>query len=413
MDFSPQQDAALSAVAEWLRAGNQQVFRLFGYAGTGKTTLAKHLASDVEGQVNFAAYTGKAALVLRERGCPNASTIHSLIYRPKDRSRVRLSQLEAALAELEPKEGETAEQAKLREEKALRLRIDIQAERRNLARPAFDLNVESQIAHSKLVVIDECSMVDARMGEDLLSFGRPILVLGDPAQLPPVASGGFFTEAEPDMMLTEIHRQARDNPIIALATAVREGRELEPGSYGESRVIRKADIDRRQMADKVLLAQQIIVGRNVTRNAINRRVREIRGFTNPLPQPEDKLVCLRNNHDLGLLNGSLWDVREVWEGDERLSLNLFSLEHGFLTVEAWAKPFTDGGARALDSIPWWERKEAEEFDYGYALTCHKAQGSQWNTVIVFDESAAFRSNARRWLYTAITRASDRIEIVQD
>src|SRR5665213_2774895 len=84
MAWSPQQDAALTQVAAWLKRGEPQVFRLFGYAGTGKTTLARHLAEDIEGEVIFAAYTGKAALVLRSKGCKGARTIHSLIYRPRE-----------------------------------------------------------------------------------------------------------------------------------------------------------------------------------------------------------------------------------------------------------------------------------------------------------------------------------------
>src|SRR5499433_2539730 len=87
--FTPHQDAALRAAAAWLKArpgspGTPQIFRLFGYAGTGKTTLARHLAEDVDGDVAFAAFTGKAALVMRRKGCAGASTIHSLIYRPRD-----------------------------------------------------------------------------------------------------------------------------------------------------------------------------------------------------------------------------------------------------------------------------------------------------------------------------------------
>ena len=72
-------------------------------------------------------------------------------------------------------------------------------------------------------MIDECSMVDAELGRDLMSFDVPVLVLGDPAQLPPIQGGGFFTEAEPDAMLTEVHRQAQDDPIVRLSMEVREG----------------------------------------------------------------------------------------------------------------------------------------------------------------------------------------------
>ena len=192
--FTPHQDAALRPSATGSRqarpGGKPQVFRLFGYAGTGKTTLAKHLAEDVDGKVAFAAFTGKAALVMRAKGCVGASTIHSLIYRARE-------------------SGEET--------------------------PSFDLWDEAPASKAKLIVIDECSMVDADLGRDLLSFGVPVLVLGDPAQLPPISGGGFFTDAEPDMMLTEVHRQAQDNPIVRLSMDVREGRALAYGDDGERR----------------------------------------------------------------------------------------------------------------------------------------------------------------------------------
>ena len=92
----------------------------------------------------------------------------------------------------------------------------------------------------KLIIIDECSMVDAELGRDLLSFGVPLLVLGDPAQLPPIQGGGFFTEAEPDVMLTEVHRQAQDDPIVRLSMEIRAGEYLEPGRYGETEVVAQA-----------------------------------------------------------------------------------------------------------------------------------------------------------------------------
>src|SRR5215208_2483197 len=195
--FSPEQDAALKSVSEWLKAkpGNRNtplVFRLFGYAGTGKTTLARHIAEHVEGKVLFAAFTGKAAQVIRSKGCQGASTIHSLIYRT----------LESG-AEV----------------------------------PSFTLWDDAPASKAKLIVIDECSMVDAELGRDLMSFGVPLLVLGDPAQLPPIQGGGFFTESPPDAMLTEVHRQAEDNPIIRLSMDIRSGIELEPGRYGETEIV--------------------------------------------------------------------------------------------------------------------------------------------------------------------------------
>src|SRR5690606_22173315 len=133
--------------------------------------------------------------------------------------------------------------------------------------PTFSLNRQSPVAKAKLVVVDECSMVDEQLGRDLMSCGTPILVLGDPAQLPPISGGGFFTEHEPDHLLTEIHRQARDNPIIRLALEVREGREIEYGEYGAARVIGRDEVNQ----DLVLSADQVLVGTNRTRRRYNQR----------------------------------------------------------------------------------------------------------------------------------------------
>src|SRR6185437_5494523 len=232
-EFSPHQDAALKAVAQWLKAkpganGTPQVFRLFGYAGTGKTTLAKHIAEGVDGDVKFAAFTGKAALVMRSKGCFDAQTIHSMIYRAR----------------------ETGEET-----------------------PSFDLWDDAPVSKASLIIIDECSMVDEELGRDLMSFGVPVLVLGDPAQLPPIQGGGFFTESQPDAMLTEVHRQAVDDPIIRLSMDIREGKELVRGDYGDSQVVAKSALD----PDRVLKADQILVGRNVTRRAYNKRMRERKG----------------------------------------------------------------------------------------------------------------------------------------
>lgn len=215
-----------------LKAGQSQIFRLFGYAGTGKTTLARYFAEHVDGDVQFAAFTGKAAQVLRSRGATNARTIHSLIYRPR---------------------GEEE--------------VEDEVTGRTSISPTFSLNRQSPIAKAAMVIIDECSMVDEALGRDLMSFGTPILVLGDPGQLPPISGGGFFTEHEPDHLLTEIHRQARDNPIIQLALDVREGREISHGDYGAAKVISKAEVDQ----DLVLSADQVLVGTNRTRRRYNQR----------------------------------------------------------------------------------------------------------------------------------------------
>lgn len=367
--FSPHQLSALKAASAWLkakpgRAGTPQIFRLFGYAGTGKTTLARHIAEGVDGEVKFAAFTGKAALVMRNKGCDDASTIHALIYRAR----------------------ETGEE-----------------------QPSFQLWDDAPASKAKLIVIDECSMVDAELGRDLLSFECPLLVLGDPAQLPPIQGGGFFTQAEPDAMLTQVHRQAQDDPIVRMSMAVREGRPLEIGVFGESEVVARRELD----PARVMKADQVLVGRNDTRRAYNMRVRQRRNIKDPLPIAGDKLVCLRNNRKKGLFNGGLWRVRSrkpLRSGSTIMTMRLVpdeGLGHIVTRVSVRQDCF-DGG---IETIAWEQRKPYDEFDYGYVLTVHKSQGSQWDDVVLFDESHAFRDNRSRWLYTGITRAAKRLSVV--
>lgn len=402
MNFSPQQDSALRKVSEWLKRGEPQVFRLFGYAGTGKTTLARYLAEDIDGPVHFVAYTGKAASVLVAKGCP-ATTVHRLIYLPKQRSVQRLRELEGKLAALSMDAPPREREALLRQ---------IREERDNATRPMFSLNHESPAATASLVVVDEGSMIDSKMGEDLLSFGCPVLILADPGQLPPVAGQGFFTSGEPDFMLTEIHRQARESPVLRLATQARLGEPLEEGWYGPDSIFQTSHVmDRKDLDPRLpLLADQVLVGRNKTRRASNRRIRQLLNREEVLPEPQDRLVCLRNDYELGLLNGTIWEVitRDYNEservgltihpeGEPESPLEIEAHEHHFLGTE--------------DSLPVWERREAQEFTYGYALTVHKAQGSQWGHVLILDESRVFRKHRREWLYTAITRAEHAVDIV--
>lgn len=413
MRWSPEQDRCLVETAAWLAdPGAPQVRRVFGYAGTGKTSLANELAASVTGEVLFGAYTGKAAYVLRQKGgrAAGASTIHSLIYRSKEKSRARLRELEQAILELraELRSQVDPEEPLPFSRKLCELEADLEEEKGQAARPFFDLNPESPVKDAALLVLDECSMIDGQMGEDILSFGTKVLVLGDPAQLPPVMGGGFFTEGRPDTMLTEIHRQAADNPIIRLATIIREGGHLQPGKYGESTVWAQGT---RLDPEYVMDADQLLVGRNATRRASNARARQLLGHGDqPLPVVGDRLVCLRNNHELGLLNGAMFTAAGCLDtGDMKCALTVQPEGDGRpLDVEAHTHYFL---GRESD-LQWYEKKEAQEFDYGYALTCHKAQGSQWNRVTVFDESWCFKADRYKWLYTAVTRAAERVDVVK-
>lgn len=432
MDWAPQQDQGLLAVQRWLDDPNSpQVFRLFGYAGTGKTTLAKHFASSVSGPVIFCAYTGKAALVLRQKGCPNPTTIHKLIYIPKDKSQLRARQLEAEIAKIKssgegswcvlgaPERFATKQEAidackleaniqpyQLGEDHLDALRDALAEERKQLSMPAFTINEESDAREAALIVVDECSMVDERVGNDLLSFGVKVLVLGDPAQLPPVRGEGFFITDTPDFLLTDIHRQAAGSPIIHLATQIREGERPDLGTYGKSRVIPIRDLTR-EMAEN---ASQILVGRNVTRHAYNKRMRSLAGYSSLDPAKGDKLVCLHNNHEIGVLNGAIYSTDRVeLEAQHHPHIRLWITEDG-----GTGTPIELDAHRAIfhgEEVQYWERKEANQFDFGYAITVHKSQGSQWRYPLIINESGAFRHHWHRWLYTAVTRASEAVTIV--
>lgn len=364
-DFTPsdEQNRAVQAFMKWYREPKRPkpFFYLAGYAGTGKTTIARGIADSIKGRVHFAAFTGKAAMVMQSKGCTGACTIHSLIYKP-----------------IEDDDGIVT----------------------------YALNNESIIEGSALVIIDECSMVGTELAEDLLSYGVPILVLGDPAQLPPVASEGYFLKDTPDFMLTEIHRQALDNPIIVLSMAVREHMNLEAGTYGDSLILRNEDFDIRD----ALKADQVLCGMNKTRMMANDRLRELLGYTDDFPMIGERLVCLKNDRKKGLLNGGLWEVKNIkkrYSNSTNFTVRPLDLEGNPVQVYVHDN-FFKGTESTLD---WQARKRYSEFTYGYTLTVHKSQGSQWDNLLVFDESDTFREDKYRWLYTAITRAAERLTLV--
>jgi exodeoxyribonuclease-5 len=404
MEWTPEQQGAIDAVLKWHEALSHgdihqpPVFRLFGYAGTGKTTIAKAIAEAIGGNVIFAAFTGKAALVLNSKGCYGARTIHSLIYIPRAKCAQKLTKIR------EQMEAEKDE-VRLRE-----LQLLFREESKNLKKPAFNLNLESELREASLLILDEVSMVDMQIGQDLESFGCPILALGDPAQLPPVRGTGYFTCQKADCLLTEIHRQAAGSPILAMATAVRAGRSLNLRPEGDAKVVKKNSLTTADLA----AFDQVICGRNVTRRRINSRIRErVMGIDDPLPVVGDRLICLRNDADTGLLNGSQWDVVGVEDdptGDKLLLTIAASGEEDAysFTVTAHKQYFLG----TEDEIPHYEIRGAQCFDFAYAITCHKSQGSQYDSVCIIDESSCFRQDASRWMYTALTRAAKTVTVIQ-
>jgi len=370
MSFSQQQMQAIRAVRQWLDDDKaSQVFRLFGFAGTGKTTIAKALADEVSGRVCFACYTGKAALVLRKKGCTGTSTIHSLIYKPV-----------------------TMPDGKV----------------------VFELNKkDSNAIGAKLLVIDEVSMVGEDIATDLLSFGCKVLVLGDPAQLPPVFGEGFFINAEPDFMLTEVHRQAQDNPIIRMSMDVREGRSLRVGNHGGSVVLPRFSLPHDELQRIIGTADQVLCGTNRTRHILNAKMRQQKRLSGKvhqaMPAVGDKLVCLRNKRSKGLFNGGLFDVINVANSENFSQMLVRSLDEDVddVSIEVPAHLFISSDKKQN----WFDNLLYEEFTYGWALTVHKSQGSQWDNVVVFDESGSFRESASKHLYTAITRAAEKVTVI--
>jgi hypothetical protein len=190
-------------------------------------------------------------------------------------------------------------------------------------------------------------------------------------------------------MLTEVHRQAQDNPIISLSMKIREGGRLRLGTYGNSRVIEREDID----AEAVLATDQVLVGLNKTRRAFNDRIRQLKGMDPAGPQAGDRLVCLRNNKEKNLLNGGLWDVESVEKSGRKYIMLAKSddhIEERPTEIEV-RREFFEGKE---DTLTWDVRRESDEFTYGYALTCHKRTNGIPFNVFLEPENDLERENLK-------------------
>ena len=367
---SAEQAKAISSIVEWYRS-DQQEFYLAGYAGVGKSTVAAMAIEQLKARlkiknVRTAAYTGKAASVLRKKGIADAQTIHSLIYTPIE-------------------DEETGE-----------LR--------------FAISEESPAAEADLIVLDECSMVSAEMARDLRSFEKKILIMGDPGQLPPINGDGAFTNREPDVFLCEIHRQAADSAIIELATMARQGLQMPRGYEKDGVRILTLTKDTQPLIYREYT--QPICGLNRVRWCYNARIRRLRGFEGETPQVGERVICCRNNREEGLFNGGMGTLKKIETRNEKLpgaflmDVEMEDLEkpNTGLTVDPYLfrRTFTNGLSAKLE-LPR-GKPRLDEFDFGYLLTAHKAQGSSWDDVTVIDDSQSFKENRHKWLYTSLTRA---------
>ncbi len=383
--LSDDQKNVLNTIIEWYKSDktHKPFISLGGYAGTGKTTLIAVIRKELHKlednlKVGFASYTGKAARVLRNELSrqfvmlpkDTVGTIHSLIYSP-------LVDDKEEIIGWQPKK-----------------KID-----RNL------------------IIIDEGSMVDEMIWIHLLSYGVPIIVVGDHGQLPPI-KGSFNLMQNPQLRLEKIHRQAEKNPIIGLSIQAREHGMVRQGIYSDTVIkYNLADYDSQEAMQELLRNFNsdtlILCGYNTTRKKLNNHLRTMLGFESPYPIANDRVICLRNNHKKNIFNGMLgtiisitmidtdWYEAEIQMDDEEkpykglISVKQFSTDS--------ALNFTPNRAQTI---------RGDLFDFGYALTVHKAQGSQAKRVILFEERFKQMTDEewRRWLYTAVTRAQEELYI---
>jgi len=402
--LSEDQVEVFDRVMEWAIAANvarritgessAMVLKLGGLAGTGKTTITSALAVALQAHfrsIVFCAYTGKATNVLARKLIENGlndcacQTIHSLIKRPI----------------VDSKTGKVTGW----------------------------LAVEPAHFGHDFIVVDEASMVDAELWADLLAYNIPILAVGDHGQLPPVGSSTLNLMEKPDVKLEKIHRQAEGNPILALAQWVRAGYDIRQFKPTDSRVrfIPKfADV-----VSSVGPDHTVICFKNATRVQVNQFVRKYKGFTNPLPMPGEPLILLKNaspvfNGMRGTFQQGSWlladddaELAACIDGygcaqgrvaflDDNLLIEGPINTHQF-NREKTVSAFTD--------IPQPHPRSWADvgllFDYGYAMTCHKHQGSQSRecTVIVDRWLGATPDAKIRWLYTAVTRAAEQLNIL--
>lgn len=391
MELTAKQEEGLKIAVQRHRDGEKYTV-IAGYAGTGKSTLVKFIIEALgveQSKVCYATFTGKAAEVLRKKGNKNACTLHRLLY-----DHIPL-----------PAGGF------LRKPK-----------------PAIEYDV---------VVIDEISMAPKSIIDVLFRHKCYVICLGDPFQLPPVDKDeDNHLLDHPHIFLDQIMRQAEDSEIIQLSMAIREGRPIEYMDGASVKVI-----DKREVSTGMLLwADQVLVGTNKERVKYNDEIRKLLGKGN-LPEDGDKVICLHNYwedfSETGdpLVNGTIGYLQMPTDGIVSFPYFVKAPTHYFEVITAgiktdetyyeienldknmlikgekccdWRVAYQLGKLknRIGDIIP-------REFAYGYAITCHKAQGSEWNKVLVLEEKYPFdKIEHARWLYTACTRASDKLVLLR-
>lgn len=401
--LNDQQEEARKNAVTWYRAFQSKMpvrpwYEISGPAGSGKTTLVKYIIESLDlhpEEVVFVAFTGKAALALRLSGVPG-KTIHSLCYRQE-------------IINARDEKGNIIYVHGMPKLKRIQKKVDC---------------IDPRI---RLIVGDESGMIEAGMGMDLMSFGVPLIALGDLHQLPPVFGNGIFLR-NPDSILTKVMRQAEGNPIIELSQHAIYRMPIAYGDYGKAKVIRKEEfLNNHEIAMRWLSwSNMTICGTNQMRDLLNKYVRSrIQGIHGDRVQVGDKLICRQNSwnilldqpyDDIALVNGLVGTCTEVYKDTKY---------RGAYADIDFKPEFTDGQQFNRISInhpylfaPYKIRKEMNildknviPFEFGNAITCHLAQGSQAKKVLLFVENWSDSDYFWRWLYTGITRASDELVIV--
>ena len=388
IELTNEQVYAVYKMENWWNHRDKQIFEISGSAGTGKSFIVRYLIEKLGlkySNVLFCSFSGKAATLLSKNGLP-AKTIHSAIYDYKEKV--------------------------VRDEYG-KLVLD----ERGYIKLKKEFELKPQLSKKiKLIVVDEASMVNDKIGEDLASFGIPIIALGDLNQLPPVFGESYFLK-NPDVILHKVMRQAGDSPIVYLAQQILHGERLKYGVYGTSYVINRNDLD----DYKLKSADMIITGTNRTRYNINKYYRErFKNFKNlDFPHINEKVICRKNNWDMCLdgkiylTNGISGFVEKVY----RESFNGRTLKIDFrpdFSKSTFRNIYIDykhlyamPGAQE-DNNSWYYDK----FEYAYAISVHVSQGSEFKKVLYIHEN--FMNNKEdeiKMMYTGITRASESIGIV--
>lgn len=388
LQLTQNQIKVLDILENWFKSTDRRFpfMTLGGYAGTGKTTLigafrAKLHKSNPKIKVAFCAYTGKATRVLKNKleetdsifPKDNISTIHSLIYSPITNSKEEI----------------------------------VGWEMKDIEELRYDL-----------IVVDEASMVDMQIWKDLTGFQLPIIAVGDHGQLPPI-NNNFSLMEKPLLRLEEIHRQAKDNPIISISIEARTKGFIKPGKYSP-KVIKysKGEDDAQQNISSLLESFDtntlVLCGYNFTRIKLNKHLRQISEKTSPTPEPGDRVICLRNNHKKKIFNGMTGTIDTIEDAEENWYFAQIKFDDATLPFEGliYAPQF-----HSETTLNFTKDRQAtmkgDLFDYGYALTVHKAQGSQAKKVILFEEKFKQMDEDmwKRWLYTAVTRAEEELYII--